>query len=85
MQRRTGQHILQILTTGRRNNQTNRTSPSTATGKVTLLAFVADRLAAVRRPCRNRSISPVFRARVSKPAAVVDSWDRQTDGHRTVT
>ena len=40
-------------------------------------------IAAERRPCSNRSISPAHRAHSSKPAAA--GWYRQTDGHRTVT
>jgi len=43
--------------------------PSTTAVNVTLLAFAADRRAAVNAPCSNRSISPACWAPSSKPAA----------------
>jgi len=62
--------------------------------KTTLLAFAAERRAAVDvdrkaaadAPCSNRSISTVRRAHSSKPAAaaVPDGTDRQTDEHRYI-
>ena len=60
----------------------------TSADSVTLLAFAAERRAAVRR-CR--SISPAWRAHDSKPAAaacggrMMGQTDRRTDGHGTVT
>jgi len=71
-----------------------RVQPPTAAVNVTLLAFAADRRAAVNMdrkaaapaadaPCSNRSISP---AHSSKPAARCCSGRMgQTDGHRTIT
>ena len=58
----------------------------TSADNVTLLA-----IAAGRRPCSNRSISPVCRALSSKPTACCRSdrhtglTDRRTDGHRIIT
>jgi len=58
---------------------------------MTLLAFAAERRAAVRRAAmapsgrRCKSILPARRARSSNPPhAAADGTDGQTDGHRTV-
>jgi len=61
---------------------------------VTLLAFPAERRVAVRRAAGcpvaaavGRYLLPAGPTAANPPhaAAAVDRWDRQTDGHRTVT
>jgi len=65
--------------------------PSAAAVNVTLLAIAGDhRVAAAPlllgagRPCRPPSPQQQTRCTLLQPA-VVNSWDRQMDGHRTVT
>ena len=48
----------------------------------TLTTWHCPHSSAACRCCSNQSISPTRRAHSSEPAAL---WDRQTDGHRTVS